>query len=332
MAMVVRGGAGQAPYARFQPAPGGPPALDGAIDGWESCEAVTFGEGDCKVEVRGMYDLGHLYLRWHVRSDAAIRIKPLEPADRLFTHDRGADTLGVYFQGSPAATGKTPEGRPGDLRLIFGLFEEGGKTVPAALAMVPSWNAPEVALATQVRLAHRLDADGKGLTLAAAIPRSVLPVETPDWSEGLRTTIDFDANFGGNRKLWWSNADGSASRETNDEPTEARLYPGAWGPLELATLSRGLYVRQWQVIARSAFGTQRDLRDARRSEVSARVAGCRGGRPHPGGADAARSFRQLRRGDGTNAEDEACAQLGDGGDYGRRGRFQENRSSSVEHV
>ena len=80
-----------------------PPALDGAIDGWESCEAVTFGEGACKVEVRGMYDLDHLYLRWHVRSDAAIRIKPLEPVDRLFTHDRGADTFGVYFQGSPAA-------------------------------------------------------------------------------------------------------------------------------------------------------------------------------------------------------------------------------------
>lgn len=182
----------------------------------------------------------------------------------------------------PAATGKTPEGRPGDLRLVFGLFDDAGKTVPAALAMVPSWNAPgahpvtygspvgktslaHVALATQVRLAHRLDADGKGLTLAAAIPRSVLPSETPDWSEGLRTTINFDANFGSNRKIWWANADGSASRETNDEPTEARLYPGAWGPLELAPLSRGLYVRQWQVIGPFGFGKlpQLDVRSGR---------------------------------------------------------------------
>ena len=282
MAMVVRGGAGKAPYARFQPSPGGPPALDGAIDGWESCEAITFGEGECKVEVRGMYDLDHLYLRWHVRSDAPIRVRPLEPADRLFTHDRGADTLGLYFQGSPSATGNDPAGRPGDLRLIVGLFEDAGKTVPTALSMYPSWNGPgphpvtygspvgktslaHVALATQVRLAHRLDAGGKGLTLAAAIPRSVLPAETPDWSEGLRTTIDFDANFGGNRKLWWSNADGSASRETNDEPTEARLYPGAWGPLELAPLSRGLYVRQWQVIGPFGFGKlpQLDVRSGR---------------------------------------------------------------------
>ena len=182
----------------------------------------------------------------------------------------------------PAATGKTPEGRPGDLRLVFGLFDDAGKTVPAALAMVPSRNAPgahpvtygspvgktslaHVALVRQVRLAHRLDADGKGLTLAAAIPRSVLPTETPDWSEGLRTTIDFDANFGGNRKIWWANADGSASRETNDEPTEARLYPGAWGPLELAALSRGLYVRQWQVIGPFGFGKlpQLDVRSGR---------------------------------------------------------------------
>lgn len=291
MAMVVRGGAGKAPYARFQPAPGGPPTLDGAIDGWESCEAVSFGEGDCKVEVRGMYDLDHMYLRWHVRSDAPIRIKPLQPADRLFTHDRGADTFGVYMQGSPSATGKAPEGRAGDLRLIVGLFDDAGKTVPAALAMYPSWNSPgahpvtygspvgkttlkHVALATQVRLAHRLDADGKGLTLTAAIPRSVLPAETPDWSEGLRTTINFDANFGSNRKIWWSNTDGSASRETNDEPTEARLYPGAWGPLELAALSRGLYIRQWQVIGPFGFGKLPllDLR-AGRNDICATLAG-----------------------------------------------------------
>jgi hypothetical protein len=156
--------------------------------------------------------------------------------------------------------------------------------------MYPSWNAAgahpmtygspvgkttlaHVALATQVRMAHRLDADGKGLTLAAAIPRSVLPSETPDWSEGLRTTINFDANFGSNRKIWWSNADGSASRETNDEPTEARLYPGSWGPLELAALSRGLYVRQWQVIGPFGFGKlpQLDLR-AGRNEICATLA------------------------------------------------------------
>ena len=310
MAVVVRGGAGKATYARFQPAPGAAPALDGAIDGWESCEAVTFGERECKVEVRGMYDLDHLYLRWHVRSDAPVRIKPLQPVDRLFTHDRGADTFGLYFQGSPSATGKTPEGRPGDLRLIFGLFDDAGKTVPAALAMYPSWNAAgahpmtygspvgkttlaHVALATQVRMAHRLDADGKGLTLAAAIPRSVLPSETPDWSEGLRTTINFDANFGSNRKIWWSNADGSASRETNDEPTEARLYPGSWGPLELAALSRGLYVRQWQVIGPFGFGKLPllDLR-AGRNEICATLADLKFP-PEPQGA--ARVPRRGRR-------------------------------------
>jgi hypothetical protein len=273
-----------------------------------------------------MYDLDHLYLRWHVRSDAPIRVRPLEPADRLFTHDRGADTLGVYFQGSPSATGKTPEGRPGDLRLIVGLFDDAGKTVPAALAMVPSWNAPgahpvtygspvgktslaHVALATQVRLAHRLDADGKGLTLAAAIPRSVLPVETPDWSEGLRTTIDFDANFGGNRKLWWSNADGSASRETNDEPTEARLYPGAWGPLELAALSRGLYVRQWQVIGPFGFGKlpHLDLRSGR-SEICATLAGLKFPPEMPGAARAGRTPAGLTQRDFSGSYDGEMAQ------------------------
>jgi len=75
-------------------------------------------------------------------------------------------------------------------------------------------------------------------------------------------------------KIWWSNADGSASRETNDEPTEARLYPGAWGPLELAPLSRGLYVRQWQVIGPFGFGKlpQLDIRSGR-NEICATLAG-----------------------------------------------------------
>jgi hypothetical protein len=58
---------------------------------------------------------------------------------------------------------------------------------------------------------------------------------------------NFDANIGGSHKLWWSNADGSASRETKDEPTEARLYPGAWGQAAFTPLSGGLPIRAWLV-------------------------------------------------------------------------------------
>jgi len=60
--------------------------------------------------------------------------------------------------------------------------------------------------------------------------------------------IDFEATFAGHNKFWWANADGSASRETYDEPTEARLYPTAWAPLQFQGLEQGVLVRNWQII------------------------------------------------------------------------------------
>jgi hypothetical protein len=69
----------------------------------------------------------------------------------------------------------------------------------------------------------------------------------PGLADGWRTMANFDANIGGSHKLWWSNADGSASRETKDEPTEARLYPNAWGQAAFTPLSGGLPIRAWLV-------------------------------------------------------------------------------------
>ena len=48
--------------------------------------------------------------------------------------------------------------------------------------------------------------------------------------------------------MWWANRDGSASRETYDEPTEARLYPGAWAPVRFVGLGEGVVLREWQVL------------------------------------------------------------------------------------
>ena len=50
LALRVRGGAGKAKAARFQPATGGAPALDGSIAGWEGCEPVVYGEGNNTVQ------------------------------------------------------------------------------------------------------------------------------------------------------------------------------------------------------------------------------------------------------------------------------------------
>lgn len=68
------------------------------------------------------------------------------------------------------------------------------------------------------------------------------------FSGELRTLVNFDANFGGHEKFWWADTDGSASHETYDEPSEARLYPGSWAPARFIGITDGVAVRNWMVL------------------------------------------------------------------------------------
>ncbi|MCX7429558.1 MAG: hypothetical protein NTY17_00860 [Planctomycetia bacterium] len=263
LALQIRGGAGAAKVARFQPQPGGGPALDGSSTGWESCEPITFGDDRAKVEVRTSYDLATLYLRWEVKTAEPMSAPPLPTPERMFTHERGANTLSFYLQGDAAARSKATEGRPGDMRVVFSLFDDNGTPRPAALGMYPTWDGPtaarpfqyvspghrtpfaHVAMLDGVKLGSAVSDDCKTWVLAAAIPRSVLPGKVPALTGGWKTMANFEATVGGAHKLWWSNADGSASREVNDEPTEARLYPGSWGQVLFAPLDGALPVQAW---------------------------------------------------------------------------------------
>ena len=146
--------------------------------------------------------------------------------------------------------------------MVFGLFQDGGALKSAALGMYPRWEGPgtpqtyrtpvgvaefaHVAPLAGALLGQRLDDDEKGFVIAASIPRAALP-KLPVLSGALRTLVNFEATFGGHNKFWWSDADGSASRETYDEPTEARLYPGSWAPAQFEGLERGVVVRHWQI-------------------------------------------------------------------------------------
>jgi len=60
--------------------------------------------------------------------------------------------------------------------------------------------------------------------------------------------VNFDANLGGHDRFWWANSDGSASTETYDEPSEARLYPGSWAPARFEGVGGGLVARNWQIL------------------------------------------------------------------------------------
>jgi len=265
-ALELRGGAAAARVARFLPATGTPPALDGSISGWEACDPVQYSNGpEQSVEVRCLYDRGHLYLRWHARTGHDVRIRPLELPEHLFAHDRGADTVGLYLQGDPQAGpgAASPGGRPGDARFVFSLVKEDDATRPVVLGMYPSWDGAnatprtyrtpaggsatfaQVGLVPGVKAGCVLDSDGEGYVLAASLPRAALP--GPPRLEGWRTEGNFDANFGGHARFWWSNADGSASRETQDEPTEARFYPGAWSPVQCMSATT-LPIHSWMAI------------------------------------------------------------------------------------
>jgi hypothetical protein len=252
----LRGGAGTAKFARFAPALGDI-ALDGTMRGWESAEPVKFSaDKNQTVEVRCLYRPGELLLRWHARLGTKFIIKPQPPLERVFTHDQLTDTLSFYF---------------GDERIVFGIFQggatflspqpsspSGDKNVavpspqPVAVGFYTKWSGPgqpqvyrtpvgetkfaHVGPVADAKLAHTIDADGKGFVFVAAIPTKERPL-----------LVNFSATYAGHNKFWWANSDGSASRETYDEPTEARLYPGSWAPAQFADVKGGVTVRHWQI-------------------------------------------------------------------------------------
>ena len=114
-AIVLRGGAGGAKFARF--APGlGEPAFDGSMTGWESAEPIRLqGDKDQQVEVRCLYQPDQWLLRWHVRLGRAFTAKRLPSPERIFTHDQLADTLSFYIQSDfSAKPPRDTNGRGGD--------------------------------------------------------------------------------------------------------------------------------------------------------------------------------------------------------------------------
>ena len=68
-----------------------------------------------------------------------------------------------------------------------------------------------------------------------------------------------------------ANSDGSASRETYDEPTEARIYAGSWAPIQFAPLAGLVVIRNWLICG--PFGGPgaekflEDPRDQRKDDV-----------------------------------------------------------------
>jgi len=261
-AIALRGGVGASKVATFAPAPGGGPATDGSMTGWEAAPTLTFGLEGRSVEVRTLYDPDHIYLRWHIRTPDTFR--PVDGGDlvRLFTHERGADAVSFYLQSDPEAAPGGDDGRPGDVRVVMAVVKEGKALRPAAVGMYTTWTGAganpvtyasptgkavfaHVGSVERAKLGHEIDADGKGFVLAAGLPRTALGVKPP-FGDGFRTAADFSATFGGRTAVWWVNAGGRNVSLTTDEPSEARLYPGAYAQARFEAMDR-LPIRAWSV-------------------------------------------------------------------------------------
>ncbi len=266
LALALRGGAGAARFAEFAPSTG-IPAFDGSLTGWEAASPVVFKAGDQRtVEVRCLYQPERLFLRWHLRFDFPFQPVPLTELARIFSHDQAAVTFGFYLRGDAEAPAGGPAGgRPGDVRFTAGVFQRDGKVVPVMIGMYPEWSGAgarpqtyrtpvgsvsfaHVGEVAGAKLAHRIDPDGKGLVLTAMIPRSAIPARKQPFNADFRTLVNFDANFGGHNRVWWANTDGSANIDTYDEPSEARLYPGAWAPVRFDGFGDGPVPPQWLIL------------------------------------------------------------------------------------
>lgn len=265
-ALRARGGAAKAKTLRIQPATGGSPALDGSLHGWEMQETAIFGlDHKRQVEVRMLYDPKTLYVRWHVRLPYAVPSRGVSSLDRLFTDREELDTVSLYVQDDPRAA-PPAHGRPrvGDVRIVFALVKIGDQRRPVAVAFYPYWSGAatphpvlfsslvgreafaNVQPLSDAKLGYKIDEDQDGFVLSAAIPLGDLP-SLPKISSTLATTMNFDATFAGKAKVWWANADGSASTITSDEPSEAALYPGSWAPAQFVGLSDSMAVAAWSV-------------------------------------------------------------------------------------
>jgi hypothetical protein len=238
--------------AVFAKAPAGGPALDGSLTGWEQATPITFqADEQQQVEVRPLYDTDHIYLRFQVRLPRPLSAVAPDGIRDAFTHNYKADTVSFYLQGDPAAKAavRGDDGRPGDVRVVLALVKEAEKVRPAAFALYPKWLGAGpaspieyVSSVTPARFEHAAELkdvplgfvaapDQKQFTIAIALPRAALAPMPPLGPE-VKTTVNFEATLGGHNKFWWANMNGAANRETYDVPTEARLYPAAWGKAE----------------------------------------------------------------------------------------------------
>ena len=138
----------------------------------------------------------------------------------------GARGDGARSDGPAEAGGADPN--PSAQAAVVGVYPywdpKFGPATPATYAV--GWHnisMQNVVELTGIKKGFALSPDGYTVTIAAALPRSVIPWLPSPLTAGILTGGDFSCNINGFQKDWWTNFDMKASQITWDEPTEASL-------------------------------------------------------------------------------------------------------------
>ncbi|MGB2821057.1 MAG: PQQ-binding-like beta-propeller repeat protein [Phycisphaerae bacterium] len=192
------------------------------------------------VRSAAAWDDGHLYLAWDVR-DATPWINGAEAPEYLYAH---GDTVDFQLATDPKADPKRSDAAVGDLRLSIGPFRGEPTAVlyrPRATDKAPrtfysgvvrdGYTVESVRVVKDARILVKPHRDGKGYTLEAAVPLSVLGVKP---APGLKLRADLGVTHGDKAgkdtvlRTYWHNQNTGI---VNDEVFELKLEPRNWGEI-----------------------------------------------------------------------------------------------------
>jgi hypothetical protein len=219
------------------------PTLRGEGEGWEQVSGLTVrmdGRPD-QANVKLGYDNDHLYLLFDV-TDPTPWLNAGQDASRLF---KTGDAVDFHLQTDPQATPGRREPAAGDLRILIAPYRGEPRAVlmqpvaPGAGAelrrvyespvMTKTFDRVEVIKDARVDVKVRPN----GYRVEAAIPLASLGWK-PQPGATIRGDVGFISSDAQGQKnaarTYWSNKDTGL---VSDLPSEALLYPSAWGPIEI---------------------------------------------------------------------------------------------------
>ena len=206
---------------------------------WQGAPVSTLTRDDKNLATAQLgYDANFLYARIHVNDDSPLQ----NSADTLATAFKGGDTAGFVIG---------PNDKSGAGNVRFMAAQIGGKARLIAMKSVTAGAKKPEIYVTPAGGSAKFDfvgevpggrvvltPDATGYTATMAIPRSFIELEIAP-GKTLRGDIEVRLSGNGQRGIQATSRNylftpaTTQTTMTDDVPTEARLYPGGWGAVEI---------------------------------------------------------------------------------------------------